>query len=516
MTGVVYLVGAGPGAPGLITLDGVACLRRAEVVVYDYLANPRLLEHAPADAERVLVGKHGGGDRVEQTVITELLLDRARRGKTVVRLKGGDPFVFGRGGEEGEALAAAGIPFEVVPGVSAALAVPAFAGIPLTHRDMASSFTVLTGYEYPDKAEMAVHWDAVAQRGGTLVFLMTTRQLRVNMARLIAHGVAADTPVAVIRWGSVAEQTTLVGTAATIAGLAEAHRLQPPAVAVVGDVVRLRERLNWFERKVLFGRRIVVTRPRVQAAGFVERLSAAGADVLPCPTIEIVPPESWAPLDEAIERIESFDWIVFTSANGVGVFFDRLRARGRDVRALHRARLAAVGPQTAAALASRGLLVDAIPKEFRAEGVAEAMRSAGIDGARVLLPRAAGAREILPVLLREAGAVVEEVSSYRTVVPDTDVHEVREHLAEGRIDLVTFTSSSTVRNFISLLGENAAALLARTRIGCIGPITADTVREAGMSVAIQPADYTVPAFAEAIVDYFAHQRRAPEDAGGGG
>src|SRR5215470_6035208 len=295
--GTVYLVGAGPGAPGLITLDGVRCLQHADVVIYDYLANPRLLDHAPPHAERILVGKHGGAQRVEQSVITALLLDRARRGLTVVRLKGGDPFVFGRGGEEAEALAAAGVPFEIVPGVTSAVAVPAYAGIPLTHRDLASSFTVLTGYEYPDKQEMAVHWDAVAQRGNTLVFVMTTRQLRANMQTLLAHGVAPDTPAAVIRWGTVAAQETLVGTVATIAELSAAHHLQPPAVAVVGQVVRLRERLRWFERKPLFGRRIVVTRPRAQAAGFIDALTAAGADVIPCPTIEIVPPETWTALD---------------------------------------------------------------------------------------------------------------------------------------------------------------------------------------------------------------------------
>ena len=420
--GTVYLVGAGPGAPGLLTLDGARCLARADVVIYDYLASPRLLEHAPAHAERILVGKHGGGQRVEQSLITELLLDRARRGLTVVRLKGGDPFVFGRGGEEAEALVAAGVPFEVVPGVSSAVAVPAYAGIPLTHRDLASSFTVLTGYEYPDKQEMAVHWDAVAQRGNTLVFLMTTRQLRANMEQLIAHGVDPSLPAAVIRWGTVAEQETLVGTVASIADLAVQRRLQPPAIAVVGQVVRLRERLRWFERKPLVGRRIVVTRPRAQAAGFVDALGAAGADVIPCPTIEIVPPASWAPLDAAIARIESYDWVVLTSVNGVEMFFARLRALHRDVRALHRARFAAVGPETAAALDMRGIVVEVMPEEFRAEAVAAAMRTAGMAGARVLLARAAGAREIPPALLREAGAAVEEVASYESALPRTDMH----------------------------------------------------------------------------------------------
>jgi uroporphyrinogen III methyltransferase/synthase len=306
-----------------------------------------------------------------------------------------------------------------------------------------------------------------------------------------------------IRCGTVAAQSTLVGSASTIADLAEQAAVQPPALVVVGEVVRLRERLRWYERKPLFGRRIVVTRPRAQAASFIERLSDAGAEVIPCPTIEIVPPASWEALDATIRRLEEFDWLVFTSVNGVRMFFDRLRVLGRDVRALHRARLAAVGPQTAQELEERGLLPDVVPAEFRAEGVAEAMATAGVSGQRVLLPRAAGAREILPALLCDAGATVEEVHSYETVVARADAGGVREFLERGAVDLVTFTSSSTVRNFLALLGADAVALLGRTKIGCIGPITADTATGAGLEVAVQPAAYTVPAFAEAILQHFA-------------
>jgi uroporphyrinogen III methyltransferase/synthase len=500
--GVVCLVGAGPGAAGLITLDGVRWLRRADSVVYDYLANPRLLEHARPEAERVLVGKHGGGDKVDQRRINEILVDRARRGWTVVRLKGGDPFVFGRGGEEAEALLAARIPFEVVPGVTSVTAVPAYAGIPLTHRDLASSFTVLTGYEYPDKSASAVRWDAVARRGGTLVFLMTTRQLRANMDRLTREGMPPDTPAALIRWGTRAEQSTLVGTVATLADLADAQGVQPPALVVVGDVVRLRESLAWWERKPLFGRRIVVTRPRAQAAGFIERLEDAGAEVLPAPAIEIVPPDSWDPTDDAISRIGDYDWLVFTSVNGVDAFFDRLAHQGRDVRVLHRCRLAAVGSETAKALARRGLLVDVVPEEFRAEGVAEALRAQGVRGQRVLLPRAAGAREVLPEMLRDAGATVDEVLTYRAAPARSDLGELPELLREGRVDMVTFTSSSTVRHFLASLGPGAVQLLEHTRIGCIGPITSDTARAAGLPVAVQPDRYTVEDFAAAIVAHF--------------
>ncbi len=501
--GMVYFVGAGPGAPGLITVTGVRCLERADVVIYDHLTNARLLEYAPVEAERLLVEIHDGEGRAGRSVVTELLIDRARHGLTVIRLLGGDPFVFGSGGEEAKALAAADIRFEIVPGVASAVAVPAYAGIPLIHRDMASSFTVLTGYEDADIPEEAARWDAVARPGGTLVLLVASRELRANMDKLIAHGMAPDTPVAVIRWGTVAEQETITGTAAGIADIAEATHLQLPAVAVVGEVVRLRERLAWFEEKPLFGRRILVTRPREQAAAFVERLAAAGADVLNCPTIEIVPPESWQPLDDAIRRIERYDWLVFTSVNGVTKFFERLRELGRDVRVLHRARLAAVGPQTADALVRRGLLVDVVPDEFRAEGVAQAMRVAGISAARVLLPRAARAREILPVLLREAGAQVDEVTSYEAVPARTDLSELRARLAAGTVDLVTFTSSSTVRNFLALLGDDSVASLKHTRIGCIGPVTAETARAAGLQVTIQPAAYTISAFTKAILAYFA-------------
>ncbi len=303
MPGKVYLVGAGPGDPGLLTLKGKRCLEQADVVIYDYLANPRLLDHAPPQALRLLVGKHGGGgSRVDQSTINRLILEHARERSVVVRLKGGDPFIFGRGGEEAEVLQDAGIDFEIVPGVSSAIAVPAYAGIPLTHRDFASNVIFTTGYEYTDKSEPAVHWDALARSGSTLVILMTTQQLGVNMEKLMAGGLAPNTPVALIRWGTRAEQETLVGTVATIAALARDRHLPPPAIAIVGEVVRLREKLNWFERKPLFGKRIVITRPRQQVSEFAELLEAWGAEVIPFPTIETIPPPSLAALDDAIRR----------------------------------------------------------------------------------------------------------------------------------------------------------------------------------------------------------------------
>lgn len=500
--GIVYLVGAGPGRPSLITVEGVRKLRRADVIVYDYLANPRLLDHAPEDAVRVLVGKHGGGETVEQKAINHLLVEHARTGKVVVRLKGGDPFVFGRGAEEVRALQEARIAFEIVPGVSSALAVPAYAGIPLTDRDHASSFTVLTGYEYPGKSELAVRWDAIPRTGGTLVLLMTTRQLRNNMAKLISNGLAADTPVAVIRWGSVSEQEVLTGTAATIAEIADAAKLRPPALAVVGKVVNLRKTMAWFERKPLFGRNIAVTRPRAQAADLIEKLEDLGADVLAVPTIEIVDPDSWDPVDHAIDRVEEFDWVVFTSVNGVERFMDRLLGRGKDGRSLYGAKLAAVGPATGAALRARGLSVDVIPGEFRAEGVAAAMSAQDLRGTNVLLPRASAAREVLPKMLQDAGAIVHEVHVYNTVAARRGHPLLEELIDAGRLDMVTFTSSSTVRNFFEMLGGRARAHLHDTALACIGPITADTVRDFGHQVAVSADPYTIEGLSAAIVDYF--------------
>jgi uroporphyrinogen III methyltransferase/synthase len=501
MAGKLYLVGAGPGDPGLLTLKGKRCLEQADVVIYDYLANPRLLDYAGAAAERLLVGKHGGGARVEQDVINRMLIDHVRQGKTVVRLKGGDPFIFGRGGEEALAARAAGIDFEVVPGVTSAIAVPAYAGIPLTHRELASNVIFTTGYEYPTKTEPAVHWSELAHSGSTLVILMTQRQLRTNMEKLIASGLAPDTPVAVIQWGTRADQRTVVGTAATIAALAAAQALQPPALAVVGAVVRLREQLNWFERKPLFGRRVVITRPRAHAAEFAERLEAWGAEVIPFPTIETVPPPSFAPLDNAIQHAADFDWVVFTSAHGVRVFFERLQTLGTDIREFRRARFAAIGPQTARAIQAYCVRVESTPDEFRAEGVVAALAAAGVAGKRVLLPRAAGAREVLPIELRAQGASVEEVVTYASVRPRTPATELRE-LLRGDAAVITFTSSSTVHNFMAVFEGTADAVLAHATIGCIGPVTADTARSYGLRVAIQPATYTIPAFVEAIVQYY--------------
>lgn len=506
MGGIVYLVGAGPGDPGCLTLRGRECLGRADVVVYDYLANADLLALAPPSAERVFAGKHGTGRHLlEQSEINAALVAHAGRGRVVVRLKGGDPFLFGRGGEEAEALRQAGIPFEVVPGVSAAWAVPAFAGIPVTHRDWVSGVTVLTGHEAGDRSR--VDWARVACAGNTIVLLMGVTQMRANLARLLDAGLDPRIPAAAIRWGGTPRQRTLVATASELADAVERAGLRPPVTVVVGPTVALRDRIEWFEARPMFGRRVVVTRARTQAGRFSALLAETGALAIEIPAIEIAPPESTGPLDAALDGLDAYDWVIFTSVNGVERFVARLDERGGDLRALHRARLAAIGPETARALEALHLRPEVVPSDHRAEGLIEALRGHELGGARVLLPRAAGARAILPDTLAAAGARVEEVVTYRSIRPATSVERLRAALEDGPIDAVAFTSSSTVRGFLSLLDEadpvGGRARISGACVACIGPVTAETARDLGLAVSVMPASWTVPALADAIRDHFA-------------
>jgi uroporphyrinogen III methyltransferase/synthase len=501
--GKVYLVGAGPGAPDLITLRAAAVMRRAEVVVHDSLVSPEVVALAPADAELIFAGKRGGvGREFEQEEINRILVDRARAGKITVRLKGGDPFIFGRGGEEAAALAAANIPFEVVPGVTSAIAAPAFAGIPLTHREYASSVTFLTGHEdFAGNPAAASRWDEIARaaHGATLVILMASARMRANLERLISAGLPAKTPAAAIQWGTTAAQKTALATIGTLAEEAARQGIAAPALIVVGECAEMRRELYWFEKLPLFGHRIVITRAASNAAKLARRLRELGADAIEFPTIETVRPESYSLIDDALERLNSFDWIVFTSATGVEAFADRLRARGRDIRELGQAAIAAIGPATAARLRKYALKVTAIPSEYRAEALIGAI-GGRIAGARILIPRAAVAREILPTQLREKGAAEVIVAPvYRTVRPArANTPRTRELMASGSIDLVTFTSSSTVTNFRELVGEIPRGLQAAV----IGPITADTAREAGFEVVVSPVEYTVDALVSAIVKHF--------------
>jgi len=502
-TGIVYLVGAGPGDPRLLTLRGKECLERADVVLYDYLANPVLLDLAPPRAERIYVGRRGRGHYQKQEEINRLLIEKVRAGNTVVRLKGGDPFVFGRGGEEAEAVAGAGLPFEVVPGVTSAVAAPAYAGIPVTHRTLASTVTFVTGHEDPAKAAAALEWPRLATAHGTLVFLMGVKNLPAIVANLLREGKSSDTPAAVIRWGTKPGQRTVIGTLETIADKAAEARIEPPSIIVIGEVVRLREQLNWFETKPLFGRRVLVTRAREQAAELSRLLVEQGAEPVECPTIRIVPPDNWAELDGAIDDLSRYQWLVFTSVNGVKPFMDRLRQRKLDGRAVAGLRLCCIGPRTAEALAGYGLRADLVPSEYQAEGLIEAMKAAGVKGQRVLIPRAAVAREILPEQLRALGADVRVVTAYRTVLPEVETEHVKDLLKKQALHVLTFASSSTVRNFCGLFSgrDEMRRLTAGLVVACIGPITAKTAAEEGLSVTVTAAENTVPALVEAIVEH---------------
>jgi uroporphyrinogen III methyltransferase/synthase len=499
-SGYVSLIGAGPGDPGLLTLRGAEALASADVVVYDYLANPALLVHAPAGAERIYVGKKAGCHTLSQEEINALLVERGLAGQRVARLKGGDPFVFGRGGEEALALVEAGIAFEVVPGITSAVAAPAYAGIPVTHRGLASSFAVITGHEDPNKEETDLDWSRLATGVDTLVFLMGVGNLPQIVEQLVTHGRPADTPVTLVRWGTMPDQQTVTGTLANITGRVEAVGLRPPAVTIVGPVAGLREDLRWFEDRPLFGQRVLVTRTRQQASALSTRLRALGAEAIELPTIEIAPPEAWAPLDSAIAELSSYDWIVFTSVNGVAAFWERLSQAGLDARALHGARLAAIGPATAAALEGHGLQADYVPGEYVAEAVAAGLGN--VRGLRVLLPRADIARPALADLLCQAGARVVEVTAYRTLRPSVDADEFHDLL--GSVTVVTFTSSSTVRNLASMAhdaGTDLSRVLSDVIVACIGPITADTAREMGLTVNIVPEEYTIEGLVKAVVDY---------------
>lgn len=504
--GKVYLVGAGPGDPKLLTLRGKECLERADVILYDYLANPVLLDYVRPEAERLYVGRRGRGEYGRQEEINEVMIERARAGKIVVRLKGGDPFVFGRGGEEAEAVAEAGVPFEVVPGVTAAIAAPAYAGIPVTHRTLASSVALVTGHEDPTKPSPTVEWDRLASTQGTVVFLMGMKNLPAIVSHLTASGRPWSTPVALIRWGTRAEQKTVVGTLGDIVKKAESAALEPPTIIVVGEVVKLRAKLNWFETRPLFGTTVLVTRPREQAGELTELLAAYGAQVLAFPTIAIVPPRDWATLDKAITDLSGYDWAIFTSVNGVRFFLERLRALGWDARAFGRARLCAIGPRTAEALATGGLTADLVPEEYQAEGVIEALIKEDMKGKRVLIPRAEVARNLLPDDLRKRGAEVTVAVAYRTVRPEADVRSLQEKLTGREIGVVAFTSSSTVRNYVELFAdrETALALTRHAVVACIGPITADTAESYGLKVGIRAKENTIPSLAEAIVGYFTH------------
>lgn len=502
-SGKVYLVGAGPGDPELLTLKGRRCIATADVLIYDYLAARTLLAHARPGCECIYVGKKGGDHTLAQEGINQLLVEKAQAGNVVTRLKGGDPFIFGRGGEEAEVLQEAGIDFEIVPGVTSAIAAPAYAGIPLTHRQFTSTVAFVTGHEDPNKEGSNIDWASLAKGIGTLVFLMGVKNLPHIVDRLKENGRSSDTPVALVRWGSTAQQRTVTGTLDDIVERTRAAGIKAPAIIVVGEVVTLRETLQWFEKRPLLGKRIVVTRARAQASDLVERLRDLGAECLECPTIQVVPPESWDKLDAAFERLQEYDWLVFTSVNGVDHFFQRLAQMKMDTRALGHLRTAAIGPATARRLRRYGLGTDILPSTYKAESVVEAFSQQPIRGKKILLPRAMEARTILPESLTDMGAVVDEIAVYRTVQSSEDAPLLMAELQAGTVDMITFTSSSTASNFKALLPKELdPALLEKVTIACIGDITADTAKRLGFRVDITADVFTIEGLCDAIERYY--------------
>ena len=483
------MVGAGPGDPGLITVKGRQALGRADCVLYDHLASERLLEYAPPRAERIYVGKKRAKHEMSQEEISALLVERARRGWTVVRLKGGDPFIFGRGGEEMEALAAAGIPFEIVPGVTTPLGLAAYTGVPLTHREHTSAVTFVTGHRVD-----AIDWGKVGA-SETVVLFMGLMNFAAIAQEMIARGRSPDTPAMAVRWATRPDQETLVGTLSTLPALVAQNGLKPPATIVIGEVVALRERFNWFERLPLFGKKIVVTRDRRQAEDLAGPLGELGAEAILLPAIEVREAEDPEPLDQAISRLRTFDWLIFTSVNGVRYFMEHLDRSTRDLRALSSVKICAIGPATKAAVEALHLKVDLMPQEYVAESLVAAFTEEHLNGRRILLPRAAVARDVVPKELMRRGASVDVVEAYRTVAPAG----LAEHAAEvfaRKPDWVTFGSSSAVKNLIEAAGP---AALKNTRIACIGPVTAATVRENGLEVDAEANPYTIEGLIAALV-----------------
>jgi uroporphyrinogen III methyltransferase/synthase len=501
MSGKVYLIGAGPGDPELITCKGRRILEHADAILFDHLAPAALLDLAPPSAERLYVGKKKSDHAFTEEEICAMLIERARRGLTVVRLKGGDPYIFGRGGEEAEALADAAVEFEVVPGVTSPLGIAAYAGVPLTHRGRSTSVSFVTGHEVD-----AVDWKTVGQ-ADTLVIFMGVSTFPDIARALIAAGRSPETPAIAVRWATRADQESIAGTLASLPQLIAGSGMKPPATIIVGEVVRLREKLNWFERLPLFGRRIVNTRPAGQADALSSRLKALGADVIEMPTIQIQPAADYGPLDRALTNLASYDWLIFTSANGVRCFVERLDASTADLRAL-RARICAIGPATRAAIEALHLKVDLMGREYVAEGLIEAFSAYDLAGSRVLLPRAAVARDLVPLELARRGAHVDAVEAYRTATPEgAGAQAARIFGGVRKPDCITFTSSSTVQNFAAVAGARA---LDGVRVASIGPVTTATARTLGIKVDTEARMFTVDGLVDAVLGLYTETSQSTE------
>ncbi len=496
--GKVVLVGAGPGDIGLLTLNGKKWLQKADVILYDHLVNPDMIRFTQKSAEIIYVGKKEGIASMEQEEINQLFVSKAREGKTVIRLKGGDPFIFGRGGEEIQAVRTAGIAFIIVPGVTSVTGVAAYAGIPLTHRNLSSTLSIITGSNEKKQGDIHIDWEKIAARSGTLVFLMGARKLPLIVEKLMSFGKSPDTPIAVVQWGTTARQKTWTGTLGTIVEISAKDKILPPALTIIGEVVNLKPVIEWYEHLPLFGKTVVVTRKGDQAEAMIDRLQELGAEPFFFPVIETTAPDDWSPLDNALNNLSQYQGLIFTSVNGVRFFVERLKAVDQDIRELKGLRVFTIGPKTADAVRDLGIRVDVVPENFVAESLIESIGKENIEGKRFLLPRATVARETLPEQLREMGAIVDIAPAYQTILPDTPVEALAKRLEAGSIDVITFTSSSTVKNFLALTGEKLLPAIKKTKIACIGPVTAKTAKDAGLNVEIVPEQYTVPALLDAI------------------
>lgn len=498
--GKVYIIGAGPGDAGLITVKAVECLRQADVVIYDYLVNEKLLNYAKNTARFIYAGKKGGDHTLSQERINSLLVDEALAGHIVARLKGGDPFIFGRGGEEAEVLASRSVPFEIIPGVTSAIAVPAYAGIPLTHRGLTSTVAFVTGHEDPLKEKSNIDWQALAGIG-TLVFLMGVKNISRIAEALISHGKSPQTPAALIRRGTTPQQEIITATLADIAACALAGGFTPPAIMVVGDVVSLRGALQWFEQKPLFGKGIVITRPACQADDLAGLLEKEGAQAILFPTIKIIPPQDWSSLDEALHKVDAYDWLIFTSANGVQYFFERLFERNKDIRELQGVKICCIGPATAAQMKKRGIRVDLVPEYYISESILKSFAALNLQDKKILIPRAARARDVLPEGLKKMGAIVDVVPAYETVNSGKKKEELLKLIRENRVDVITFTSSSTVTNFLEIMGKDFTCP-SQIKIACIGPVTEAAAHKAGFNVDIRQEEYTMEGLVQSLIQYF--------------
>lgn len=500
-SGVCYLVGAGPGDPGLLTLKGKACIEQADVLVYDYLCNPELLRHARPGTERIYVGKKARDHAMRQEDINDLIVKLTREGKVVTRLKGGDPVLFGRGAEEAQELAAAGVRFEIVPGITSAIAGPAYAGIPVTHRSHCSQLTIFTGHEDPTKPDTSLDYAKLAQADGTKVFLMGVERMGEITGELIRHGASPDTPMALVRWATHGRQQTLVATLGTMAQRVEETGFKAPAVAVVGDVVTERESINWFENRPLFGKRIVVTRTRHQIGAVSRLLADLGADVIELPTIRIAEPHDRMTFGELVQDCHTYDWIVFSSPNGVDAFFAMFDKLYEDARSIGGARIAVIGPGTAAKIKERHLAVDLMPeKNFVAEGLVQAFQEHhNVENLKILWVRAADAREVIASGLSGLGAIVDEAIAYQTLPEKEDNLEGLARLKDEGADVITFTSASTVEHFFDL----GVPLPPGIRIASIGPVTSAALRERGHPVDVEAKEHTIPGLVRAVRDLLA-------------